>query len=87
VLPLAGRHLRVHKRFHAHILSSAKWARELDQLGKRETCPGDRHAPRFDAAMAVCPLLQRQLADQVIDTDFHRFFHHAVNFHRPRPDR
>jgi len=85
-LPLARGHLRVHESFHPHILRRPKRAREINQLGERKTCPGDRHAPGFDATMAVSPLFQRQLADQIVDADFHRLFHHAVNFHRPWPD-
>ena len=65
----------------------AKRAGEINQLGERETRPGDRHAPCFNATVTVGALFERQLTDQIIDADFHRLFHHAVNLHCPRPDR
>src|SRR5262249_54594340 len=86
-LALTGRHLRIEERFHSHILRGPERAREFDQLGEGESGPGNRHAPRFDAAAAVSALFKCQLAHQVVDADLYRLFHHAVDLHRPWPDR
>jgi hypothetical protein len=36
--------------------------------------------------VTVGALLQRHLADQIVDADLLRRLHHAVDLHRPRPD-
>ena len=87
-LVLAGRDLRISMKVSMRkIFGRAERLGEIDQLGERETGPGDRHAPGFHAAVAVGALLQRHLADQFVDADLERLFHHAVDLHRPRPDR
>src|SRR5712692_6243122 len=40
---------------------------------------------RLHAAVAIEPLLQRHLADEVVDADVLRLLHHAVDLDRPRP--
>src|SRR6476659_11123293 len=65
-LPLTRCHLRVHESFHSYIFGRAKRAGEINQLGERETRPGDCHAPCFDATVTVSSLFQRQLTDQII---------------------
>src|SRR4029078_7531112 len=47
--------------------------------------PRDGHRPRLDAAVAIKPLFQRHLADEIVDTDLLRPLDHAVALARPRP--
>src|SRR6478672_1603469 len=63
---------------HLDVLCRAEWLREFDELREREAAPGDRHRPGLDAAMTIEPLLERHLADEIVDRDLERLLHHAV---------
>src|SRR3974390_1788071 len=54
-LALAGRDRGVQESIHAHIFHGGQGLLQLQQPGKGETGPWDRHRPRFDAAVAIQP--------------------------------
>ena len=84
-LLLRRRHGRIEESLHLEIFRRGQRLGQLDQLGQREAGPRDRHCPGLDAAVAIEPLLQRHLADEVVEADLLLLFHHAVDLDGPRP--
>ena len=84
-LLLAEGDLRIHEGLHLEIFRRAERLGKFNQLGERKAAPGNRHAPGFDAAMPIGALLDAHLANEIVDADLERLFHHAVDLDRPRP--
>ncbi len=72
---------------HLDELGVARGPGEIDQGLQGEAAPRHRHRPGLDAAMAIEPLLQRHLGEQVIDADGDRLLDLALDRHRPGPQR
>jgi hypothetical protein len=73
------------KRLHPQVFCRPQGSDQLHQLGEGKAAPRNRHRPGLDAAVAIEPLLQRHPADQVIDADFQRLLHHAIDLDGPWP--
>src|SRR5215211_811872 len=84
-LPLAWRHRLVEEGLHAQVARRGERLRDIEEGRHLEAGPGHRHRPGLDAAMAVEPLLDRHLADEVVDADVERLLDHAVDLHGPGP--
>src|SRR5829696_8871725 len=84
-LPLARRDRLVEEGLRAQVARRGERLREIEKGRHREAGPGHRHRPGLDAAMAVEPLLERHLADEVVDRDLERLLDHAVDLHGPGP--
>ena len=55
----------------------------LEQVAKREADPRNHHRPRFDAAQAIDPLLEREALEQILERVVAGLADLAVDLHRP----
>src|SRR6185503_4296692 len=60
------------------------WLGRRQQLAERKAGPWDDHRPTLDAAVAVDPLLLRELLQQILDRVGLRLVDHPADFYRPR---